>query len=150
MALGCQLVCNGDLHVTHAGMTRSREFDITINPSNSWYSPRQTMSPFDGFARWLRCLWVGMGTGRLVGENLSPLAGVGCATTRSYPNLHLALPQSPYSCLHNSRHETFHFEKKKKSCELDISINFAWNDLNLFLSYSLKNRLVHHNKTLLI
>ena len=55
-----------------------------------------------------------------------------------------------YSCLHNSRHETFHFEKKKMSCELNISVNFAWNDLNLFLSYSLKNRLVHHNKILLI
>ena len=30
-----------------------------------------------------------------------------------------------YSCLHNSRHETFHFEKKKMSRELDISVNFA-------------------------
>ena len=55
-----------------------------------------------------------------------------------------------YSCLHNSRHETFHFEKKKMSRELDISVNFVRNDLNLFLSYSLKNRLVHHNKILLI
>ena len=58
--------------------------------------------------------------------------------------------RASYSCLHNSRHETFHFEKKKMSCELDISVSFACNDLNLFLSYSLKNRLVHHNKTLLI
>ena len=30
-----------------------------------------------------------------------------------------------YSCLHNSRHETFHFEKKKMSRELNISVNFA-------------------------
>ena len=35
------------------------------------------------------------------------------------------------------------------SRERDISVNFAQNDLNLFLSYSLKNRLVHHNKILL-
>ena len=44
----------------------------------------------------------------------------------------------------------FILKKQKMSCELDISVNFAQNDLNLFLSYSLKNRLVHHNKMLLI
>ena len=44
----------------------------------------------------------------------------------------------------------FILKKKKMSCERDISVNFAQNDLNLFLSYSLKNRLVHHNKILLI
>ena len=44
----------------------------------------------------------------------------------------------------------FILKKKKMSRELDISVNFARNDLNLFLSYSLKNRLVHHNKISLI
>ena len=44
----------------------------------------------------------------------------------------------------------FILKKKKMSHELNISINFAQNDLNLFLSYSLRNRLVHHNKILLI
>ena len=34
----------------------------------------------------------------------------------------------------------FILKKKKTSCECDISINFAWNNPNLFLSYSPKNR----------
>ena len=51
-----------------------------------------------------------------------------------------------YSCLHYIRHVTFDSEIKSQCCECYISVNSAWNNVKKNLTYSPKNKLVHHNK----